>query len=198
VALPKAIDGRTRRSERTRAAVVDALLDLIDEGELQPSAQTVAERAGVSLRIVYHHFDDLTSLFAAAAARQSERVMALVQTISDEGAFAERLDEFVAQRARLYHRIFNVRRAARLLEHVAPMVADTLQLVRGYKRVEAERVFAHELLKFPPSRRRERAEALGAVASFNSWESLRAHQLLSVEDSRRVLATLIRAVLEED
>jgi TetR/AcrR family transcriptional regulator, regulator of autoinduction and epiphytic fitness len=198
VALRQQIDGRTARSERTRAAVADALLDLIDEGELQPPAQAVAERAGVSLRIVYHHFDDLTTLFAAAGARQSERVMALVKPISDEGSFPARLEAFVAQRARLYHRIFNARRAARLLEHASPVVADTLQLVRAYKRVEAERVFARELAKFPPSRRRERSDALGAVSSFNSWESLRTHQQLSVEDSRRVLSVLITAVLKED
>lgn len=195
--LRQQIDGRTARSERTRAAVADALLDLIDEGNLQPPAQRVAERAGVSLRLVYHHFDDLTTLFAAAAARQSERVMALVKPISDEGPFAVRLEAFVAQRARLYHRLFNARRAARLLEHVAPVVADTLQLVRAYKRVEAERVFARELGRLAPARRRERTAALGAVTSFNSWESLRAHQQLSVEDAKRVLGTMIAAVLEE-
>lgn len=192
------LDGRKARSERTRTAVVDALLDLIDEGNLQPPAQLVAERAGVSLRIVYHHFDDVQTLFAAAAARQAGRVMTLVRPVSDEGSFAARLDAFVAQRARLYTRVFNVRRAARLLEHVAPLVAESLQLVRGYKREEAERVFARELAALPPSRRRERAHALGAVCSFNTWESLRAHQRLSVDEARRVMATMISSVLKED
>ena len=192
------VDGRAARAERTRNAVVDALLDLIDGGTLQPTAQEVAERAGVSLRIVYVHFEDTQKLFAAAAARQSERIVADFKMLSDTGPFAERLEAFVAMRARIYQRVFNTRRAARLYEHAAPLVANTLAFVRAAKREEAERVFSKELARFSPSLRRDRAAALGAVTSFNNWESLRAHQQLSVEDARRVWRGLIAAVLQED
>ena len=58
-----AVDGRAARALRTRNRVVDALLDLIDEGDLRPPAADVARRAGVSLRSVYQHFDDLETLF---------------------------------------------------------------------------------------------------------------------------------------
>ena len=192
------VDGRTARAERTRAAVVDALLDLIDEGELQPTAQEVAERAGVSLRIVYFHFEDHAKLFATAAARHTERILADLEPIGADGALTARLDRFVAVRAKIYQRVFNVRRAARLYEHVAPHVAGTLAFVRALKREEAERVFARELAALPPSLRRDRAAALGAITSFNAWESLRAHQQLSLEDARRVWRGLITAVLKED
>jgi TetR/AcrR family transcriptional regulator, regulator of autoinduction and epiphytic fitness len=67
-------DGRLARGERARGAIVDALLALIDRGDLRPSAARVAERAGVSLRSVFQHFSDVESLFAAAASRQAERV----------------------------------------------------------------------------------------------------------------------------
>src|ERR1044072_5768679 len=64
-----ATDGRSARAARTRDAVVEALLSLLDEGNLRPTARQVAERAGVSLRSVYVHFDDLEDLFTAAAHR---------------------------------------------------------------------------------------------------------------------------------
>ena len=38
-------DGRVQRSERRKAAIVDALLELLGEGELEPTAEQVAERA---------------------------------------------------------------------------------------------------------------------------------------------------------
>ncbi|HEY2746671.1 MAG TPA: TetR family transcriptional regulator [Polyangia bacterium] len=191
------VDGRAARAERTRNAVVDALLDLIDGGNLQPTAQEVATRAGVSPRIVYFHFEDHAKLFAAAAARQSERVLADFRVIDASAPFAERLDAFVAMRARMFARAFNTRRAARLYEHVAPIVAGTLAFIRAVKREEAERVFARELDAMRPPRRRDRAVALGAVTSFNTWESLRAHAGLSLEDTRRVWRGLIAAVLED-
>jgi len=192
------VDGRTARAERTRAAVVDALLDLIDGGTLQPTAEDVARRAGVSPRIVYFHFEDHAKLFAAAAARQTERVMSDFKLLSADGAFDERLDAFVAMRARIFQRVFNTRRAARLYEHVAPLVAKSLAFVRAVKREEAERVFHRELAAMRPPLRKDRAAALGAVTSFNTWESLRAHAGLTAEDARRVWRGLIAAVLQED
>src|SRR5262245_42069407 len=59
------IDGRTARSMRTKAAIVDACLALVDAGDLRPTAPRVAEKAGVSVRSVFQHFADLDSLFAA-------------------------------------------------------------------------------------------------------------------------------------
>jgi AcrR family transcriptional regulator len=194
----KKVDGRAARAERTRNAVVDALLDLIEAGELQPTAQAVAERAGVSLRIVYHHFEDPAKLFAAAAARHSARIVADVQPVSATGPLPTRLDAFVALRARIYQRVFNVRLAARLVEHGSPLVAQTLRFVRALKREEAERVFERELGALPPPLRRDRALALGAVTSFNTWESLRAHQQLTVEEARRVWRGMIAAILKEE
>lgn len=58
-------DGRTLRAERTRAAIIDAHMALMLEGDPQPTARRVAERAGVSLRTLWGHFADLEALFAA-------------------------------------------------------------------------------------------------------------------------------------
>ena len=194
----KRVDGRAARAERTRTAVVDALLDLIDAGTLQPTAQEVAARAGVSPRIVYFHFDDHARLFAAAAARQTERIFSDIKLLSADGPLDERLDAFVNMRARIFQRVFNTRRAARLHEHCAPVVANALAFVRAVKREEAERVFGRELAAMRPPLRRDRAQALGAVTSFNTWESLRGHAGLSVEDARRVWRGLIAAVLHQE
>ena len=43
-------DGRRLRSERSRQAIIDAMLKLVEEGVLVPTAQQVSERAGVGIR----------------------------------------------------------------------------------------------------------------------------------------------------
>ena len=68
--MQPATDGRVQRGERNRAAIVDALLSLLEDGVLRPSARQVAERAGVSLRAVFQHFDDMESLYAEWVRRQ--------------------------------------------------------------------------------------------------------------------------------
>src|ERR1700723_1372281 len=94
------IDGRLARSTRTRHAVVDALLDLLGEGDLRPTAARIAERAGVSLRLVFHHFDDLEAIYSELADRQAERVKPLTTPISSTTPFARRVEEFSPHRGR--------------------------------------------------------------------------------------------------
>ena len=69
------IDGRTARARRTREAIVDATLALLDAGNLRPSADEIAERAGVSPRSIFQHFGDRETLQRAVGARQTERVV---------------------------------------------------------------------------------------------------------------------------
>ena len=61
------IDGRTARAERTRNAIVEAHLELIGEGDLKPTGERIAERAGVSLRALWANFKDMEALFAPPA-----------------------------------------------------------------------------------------------------------------------------------
>ena len=75
------IDGRTARAVRTRGRLVDATIALVEEGDLRPTAPRIAERAGVSVRSVFQHFDDLETLFSAVGIRVVERLAKLVRPI---------------------------------------------------------------------------------------------------------------------
>ena len=105
-------DGRTLRSLRTREAIVDATIGLLEDGDLRPTAPRVAERAGVSVRSVFQHFDDLETLHASVAERLVDRVAVLVLPVPPDLPLAERLDRFVHQRALLLEAVTPIRRAA--------------------------------------------------------------------------------------
>ena len=68
-----ATDGRLARGQRTRRNVADGLVALLREGDPEPTARDVARRAGVSLRLVFHHFADLDDLYAFVAALEFRR-----------------------------------------------------------------------------------------------------------------------------
>ena len=57
-------DGRLLRSERSRQLIIDACQELVNEGVLVPTAQNVADRAGVGIRTVFRHFADMETLFS--------------------------------------------------------------------------------------------------------------------------------------
>jgi TetR/AcrR family transcriptional regulator, regulator of autoinduction and epiphytic fitness len=188
-------DGRTVRAERTRQALVDALLGLLDSGVLTPTAAAIAERAGVSERSLFQHFPDREALFEAVARQQYERVMPTLRPVDASLPLAERIDEFTRQRARLYELIGGVRRAALLIEHESPAVAGWLTTARRAKAAEAERVFRRELEAIPADEREPLRAALVALCAWPAWDSWRTHQRLGVSRARAAMAAAIRALL---
>jgi len=185
---------RSARAERTRVAIADALLSLIDEGDLQPTATRIAERAGISLRLIYHHFGDLEALFQEAAQRETVRLISRVHLVSTDLPFPERLDDFVEQRCSLLEWMTPVCRAAAL--H-APFSA-TLQAARTNATAagdhEVKRVFAAEIAELPADRRRPTVDALCMATSWNAWDELRMRPR-SVADCREAIRTTVRVLL---
>jgi AcrR family transcriptional regulator len=195
VAATSLTDGRSARAARTRDAVVEALLFLLDDGNFRPTARQVAERAGVSLRSVYVHFDDLEDLFTAAAHHHFERVRDLVESIPGDGPVERRLDAFVRQRERIHEASAQVRRAAVLQEPFSPALAEVLSLARQLSRAEIETVFASELDRRDGADRKRLLLELEIIANAPTWEALRLQHDLSSERAREVVADMLRALL---
>lgn len=181
-------DGRLGRSERSRAAVAEALLALVEEGDLRPTAPRIAARAGVSLRLVFHHFKDLEAVFAEASRRQLERVIPTLRTVPADGPLDERVEAFVAERTRLYDRVFTTWRAASLQEPFSTEISRRMGIVRAYLRSEIERIFAREIARAKPAERRTLIAQLSAAASMTHYTELRERENLSADEARRVIA----------
>lgn len=186
----------TQRADRSRELIAGALLELVREGVIAPTAPEVAARAGVSLRLVFHHFRDMEAVWELAGKRQLARFKELTKPIPCEGAFEGRLAALMAGRARLYEEIAPVRRAALLKEPFSAALAASLAEARAAKRAETERLFAPELATFPPAEREDVAAAVAAAASWSSWNELRAHQRLGVARTRRIVARTIQGLLQ--
>jgi AcrR family transcriptional regulator len=190
-------DGRTVRAERTRQALVDSLLGLLDEGQMTPTAAAIAARAGVSERSVFQHFPDREALLEAVAREQYDRVVPTLRPIDSSLPLPERIEQFAEQRARLYEQIGGVRRAGLLIEHESTSVAGWLATARQAKAAEAERVFRRELDAIPADEREPLRAALIAHCSWSAWDSWRTHQRLSVSRARAALAAGVAALVAQ-
>ena len=190
------IDGRIARSQRTREAVVDALLEILNEGDLQPTAQRIAQRANVSLRLVFHHFEDLETIYAEVQRRQIERTAPMLHpAISPNSPLNKRIIEMVAQRTRILEFVSPVRRHAVLRAPFAPTIAKLLAGARELARDQIAEVFERELSAMPAAERRDVLNALAVAMSWESWEFMRRQQGQSEADARRVMERTVRALL---
>ncbi len=190
-------DGRTVRAERTRQALVDSLLSLLEEGQLTPTAAAIAARAGVSERSVFQHFPDREALLEAVAREQYDRVVPTLRPVDSTLPLPDRIEQFTAQRARLYELIGGVRRAGLLVEHESSSVAGWLATARQAKAADVERVFRRELDAIPADEQDALRAALITLCSWSSWDSWRTHQRLSVARSKAALAAGIAGLLAQ-
>jgi AcrR family transcriptional regulator len=189
-------DGRSARSQRTREAVVESLIGWLRDGNLRPTAKDIADRAGISVRSVYVHFDDLDDLFCAASERTGRDVEGLLELIPADRPFDERLRAVVDQRVRVFEVIMPVKRAGALQEPFSTPLALIFAEMRAVQRDEIERVFALELDALSPETRETALAAAHLVAVEEAWSFQRNAMGLDVAAARAAMEHALRSILE--
>lgn len=195
-AVLQPLDGRTARAVRTRDALVDATIALVEEGDLRPTAPRIAERAGVSVRSVFQHFDDLETLFSAVGARMVERLSELVRPVDPDAPLAERIAAFVAQRCRVNEAVSPINRAAILHAPGSDTISHQFQQGHAFSSAHLAEVFATEL-DAAGDRRAALSDALIVVCSWSTWNLLRTLEDRSVAEATDAVLGMVRLVLGE-
>ena len=189
-----ATDGRTLRSLRTREAIVDATIGLLEEGDLRPTAPRVAERAQVSVRSVFQHFADLETLHAAVAERLVERVAVLLVPVPPDGPLEARLERFVHQRTQLLEAVTPIRRAAAVHGPFSSEITARLRDGQAFLRAELVHTFGPEL-DAAGEAREDVLDALDAALSWATWDDLRSGVGRDQDVARRVVHRLATSIL---
>ena len=190
MAMATASDGRVRRGQRSGEAIVDALLGLIGEGTLAPTARQVAARAGVGIRTVFRRFSDMESLFAEMDARMRARLFPVDIDADRQGDLRRRTRALVARRAALFERIAPYKRAANLRRWRSPFL-------RG-RHARLVRELRADLVARLPELRRAPAvlvDALDLATSFEAWDRLRTEQGLGRERAQAAMERVALALI---
>jgi|CXWL01.1.fsa_nt_gi AcrR family transcriptional regulator len=192
----KAVDGRTARADNTRRRIVSSMIALIEEGHLRPTAAAIAERAEVSVRSVFQHFNDLGALFQAAADSTMHRVWSLVRPVPDTGSLDERLNALLEMRWDIYDHIAAIRRAATLIEDQLPMFVEGRTQFRNMLRSLIERIFTTEIAHLDMDAKRQTLDAMVVVCEFEFMEVLRRQMELprdmAMASQRRAMVALLQ------
>ncbi|MBI1394140.1 MAG: TetR family transcriptional regulator [Alphaproteobacteria bacterium] len=188
-AKPKT-DGRHQRTERNRRKIIAAMIDLVNAGNFDPAAGDVAARAGVGLRTVYRHFEDMDGLYQEMAAEIEAKVLPRIGTPLSATSLAGRLAETLDRRVGIFEEIMPARICASARRfRSAFLMADYRRFV-AHERKGVERALADEIPRASPL-----FAAIEAVMSFETWRRLRLDQDLSPQDARRVLEAMLDALL---
>ena len=184
-------DGRRKRAQTSRDRIVAAMLALVEEGHITPSADLVAARAAVGLRTVFRHFADMETLYAAMTTALS-RHYDLGVLPSSATDWQGRLHEGAERRITTYETLLPFKRAADAHRHMSPAIQEEHNRVLALMRARLVSVLPPEILS------QERlVETIDLLLSFDVWQRLRGDQKLPVEQARAIILAEIDRIVRD-
>ena len=187
---PDTVDGRIVRGRNNRRRIVAAMLDLVRAGSISPSAEEVAARAGVGLRTVFRHFDDMDSLYREMAEAMRNELQPIVAAPFASRDWKGRLGEMVGRRARLFERAMPFKNAADVHRHRSVFLRKDYETMRSAERSALEAAL-------PAALKNDKTffEALDQTLSFSTWQNLRRDQNLTQAQARQTVEYTMRALV---
>jgi AcrR family transcriptional regulator len=191
-AAARATDGRLLRSERSRELIADALYELLREGDIEPSAQKVADRAGVGIRTVFRLFSDMDALYATVNARLEFEAAPMLRNGPPKGAaLGERAESLITERLALFERVRVYMRFTNRNRDRSAFLAS------NYRKLTVR--LRERLLRWLPELRDAQSalvEALDQATSFEAWDRLRSDQRLSRPRAQAAMECATEAILK--
>lgn len=183
-------DGRRQRSQASRAKIIAAFMELMEAGDPSPSAARVAKRAGVGLRSVFRHFDDMDSIYVEVDRLLGEQWRPVLNKPYKSTNWRDQLNELIKRRAEVN-------------EDTAPYRLTTMfarfhsaQLMKNYERlmkIEADAL--NDILPKSVQKDKRRSRAILLATSFDSWRLFRHDQGLSNKRTIETMAQIVKDIV---
>ena len=185
-------DGRKHRSQKSQARIVNAMLELVAQGNLEPSADQIADIAKVGRRSVFRHFKDMDTLYREMTNSIAMTMGSIVLQPFQADDWAGRVLELVDRRAVGFEKMKPFLLAGQVHRHRSPhLKASHAQFVQMLRQI---------LLGLLPKeivRNADLVEALDMLLSFETWSRLRDDQGLGIAKAKRVLKQAIQSALRD-
>lgn len=185
-------DGRRLRSHDSKRRIVAAMLELVREGRIAPTAEEVAQRANVGLRTVFRRFKDMESLYAEMSVAISDKVAPIIDEALAHDAWWLNFAQLLERRLRVYEIIMPYRVAAGALRFQSSILYNRHREIVREERERLRAVLPSFLLDD-----RVKIEALEAVLSFDMWNQLRNDQKLGVNQATEVVYRIVSDIFPE-
>lgn len=184
-------DGRRERGSRSRRRIIKAMFELIADGDLNPTAIAVAERAKVGLRTVFRHFNDMESIFEEMTEEVASTILPTIARPTTANTWQGRLLELADRKVRLYESVFPMQVALITRRFQSPFLQEQ------YKReVELHRATLIEVLPTQLIKDKAFVCALESCLTFGNWQRLREDMGLSVEKAAETMKLMMSSIAE--
>jgi len=185
-------DGRRERGNANRRRMSDAFLALVVAGVVRPTAEAVAQHAGVGLRSVFRHFSDMETLYRELVTHAELVLDQQLTRAQPEINLLDSVDDVVSHRASIYERLLPLQLAVQANLHESEHLREYQRGFAKWQRTILTESLPKNLLKD-----KDLLEALDLALSFDTWVRLRRVQQLAKASAKRVVALTCSALLRD-
>jgi TetR/AcrR family transcriptional regulator of autoinduction and epiphytic fitness len=192
--IPSASDRRLVRGVRTREAIVEAMIDLIESGNARPTSSQLAEEAGVSVGALHYHFGYVDLIVDKAAALQVSRHCRLIALIPPHRTVEARIGAICHQRRQVLEALAPVLRVAYSRLSASPGLRLVLAEQRALLRGQVATTFGPEIASAGPD------DGMGLylldlATGWQNWDRVRFQDGRSVAYAQRLMHLSLTVLL---
>lgn len=184
-------DGRRARSIASRSRIIEAMVELIAQGDPNPSAASVAKRAGIALRSVYRLFEDKESIFREIDHWLVRAYNSALTSPFESEHWRERLYELIERRASVNEAIVVFRVSSQTARYTSDFVRE------NYRRsIAREKQTLNSILPNHLKINTRQGRALLIATNFDTWRFLRQDEDLSPAATVAAIKELVDDIID--
>ena len=186
-------DGRRLRSLTSQNIIVDALLVLVKKGILEPTAQQIADEAGISIRTVFRQIEDMETLLSKMNEKIELSNREMIDNFKPKGNLSERIKGLITLEAKVF-------------EDNLEYIKSTLSLKFKYKVLQSNyqkvqkdlKIILYKWLPEVNNLDNSYQTLLNSINSTGYWVELRETQMLSLDEAIELKISIFKNLLLKD
>ena len=184
-------DGRRQRSQRSREKILRAYWELMLNGDMDPGAAAIAEHAGVGLRSVFRHFEDLDTLLRELMQLCYDELTPEFMTPFKSSNWRDQLLEIVERNVMIWERIRVPHTAGEIGRFKSQVLMDDYQRSRNLEISGIKAILPKDIDNY-----NNVLMALDASMGFSTMRRLREDRKLSISEVKKVMTLMVRSILD--
>ena len=184
-------DGRRQRSQRSREKILRAYWELMLAGDMSPSAAAIAEHAGVGLRSVFRHFEDLDTLLRELMQLCYDELTPEFMTPFKSSNWRDQLLEIVERNVMIWERIRVPHTAGEIGRFKSQVLMDDYQRSRNLEISGIKAILPKDIDNY-----NNVLMALDASMGFSTMRRLREDRKLSIPKVKSVMTLMIQSIID--
>ena len=186
-------DGRRLRSLTSQNIIVDALVVLVKKGILEPTAQQIANEAGISIRTVFRQIEDMETLLSKMNEKIELSNREMIDNFKPKGDLSERINGLINLEAKVFEDN---------LEYIKSTLSLKFKykvLQRNYQKVQKDlKIILYKWLPEVNNLDNSYQTLLNSINSTGYWVELRETQMLSLDEAIELKISIFKNLLLED